>query len=68
MDTLIEYQVTLTDGGAKTYANTVILAKDDGDAREKAKQWVASLDTRWEGAWLVLNTGGRGITLKPGEF
>jgi hypothetical protein len=68
MDKLLEYQVTLTDGGAETYANGVILAKDDADAREKAKDWVGSLETRWDGAWLILNIGGRGITLKPGDF
>jgi len=68
MDKLLEYQVTLTDGGAKTYANAVILAKDDGDARGKAKNWMASLETRWDGAWLILNIGSRGIKLKPGVF
>jgi hypothetical protein len=64
----LEYQVALTDGGANTYASTSILAKDDSDAKIRAKHWVASLDTRWDDAWLVLNVGGRGITLKPGDF
>jgi hypothetical protein len=68
MGKLVEYQAELSDGRGNTYANTSILAMDDEDARKKAKDWVASLDTRWDGAWLVLNVGSRGITLKPGDF
>jgi hypothetical protein len=64
----IEYQVALSDGGANTYANTIIRATDDVDAKEKAKAWAASLGTRWDDAWLILNVGGRGIPLKPGDF
>ena len=41
---------------------------DDLDARGRAKGWASSLETHWEDAWLILNIGGRGITLKPGEF
>jgi hypothetical protein len=55
----------LSDGGANTYASTSVLATDDADATKKAKDWVASLDTRWDDAWLVLNVSGRGTTLKP---
>jgi hypothetical protein len=64
----MEYQVTLTDGGALTYANTTIVARDDAEARNKAKAWVASLDDRPDDAWLVLNADGRGVTSKPGTF
>ena len=64
----VEYQITLTDGGANTYASSSILASDDAEARLKAKDWAATLWHRWDNAWLVLNVKGRGITLKPGEF
>jgi hypothetical protein len=47
MGKLVEYQVMLSDGGANTYASTSVLATDDADATKKAKDWVASLDTRW---------------------
>jgi hypothetical protein len=64
----MEYQVTLTDGGALTYADTMITASDDAEAREKCKAWVATLDDPPDGAWLVLNAAGRLFSLKPGTF
>ena len=63
-----EYQVALTDGGSLTYANTSFFASDDAEALQKAKDWVRLLDDHPDGAWLVLNVYGRGITLKPGSF
>lgn len=68
MSSMVEYQVVLSDGGANTYASTSVFAVDDDDARRKAKNWVKSLDDCPDGAWLVLNLNGRGITLKPGNF
>lgn len=65
---LIQYQVTLSDGRGHTYANTKLVAGDDTMAKQIAIEWASQSGNRREGAWLVLNTGGRVITLKPGEF
>jgi hypothetical protein len=62
------YEVVLTDGGPRTYANTKVLAVDDADAVAKARDWAAALESRWDDAWLILNIGSRLITLKPGDF
>jgi hypothetical protein len=65
---LIQYQVALSDGRGHTYANAKLVAADDTMAKQIATEWASQLGNRREGAWLVLNTGGRVITLKPGEF
>jgi hypothetical protein len=64
----MEYQITLTDGGNLTYADTAISASDDVNAREKGKAWVATLDDHPDGAWLVFNAAGRLFSMKPGTF
>jgi hypothetical protein len=68
MGKLVEYQIALMDGGHKTYANSSVLAEDDLAAMAKAKEWASSLETRWKDAWLVLNDGSRGLSIKPGHF
>jgi len=68
IDCGMKYQVTLTDGGALTYANMAIDAGDDAEARKKGKEWVATLDDQPDGGWLVFNAAGRLFSLKPGTF
>jgi len=66
---LIQYHATLSDGGARTYASTKIVASDDSQAKRIALEWVSQLDQRWKGAYLLLTTGDRNVTaLGPGEF
>jgi hypothetical protein len=65
-----QYQVTLSDDGSLTYADTSLFAVDDVEAKQKARAWVESLDLddQEEDVWLVLNENGRGIACKPGTF
>ena len=65
---MADYSVALSDGASLTYASTEIRAGNDAEAKELAANWANSLDERFEGAWLVLNDSGRGITLGPGRF
>jgi hypothetical protein len=62
------YSVVLLDETSNTYASTAIVAQNDSEAKQIAANWANSLDERFEGAWLVLNDNGRGITVGPGRF
>lgn len=63
-----EYQVALTAGPMMTYQSATIVATDNIEAEQKARQWTNSVDFP-ANAWLVINLKGFGVcTLPPGSF
>lgn len=70
MNTRMAYQIALlNDDGTETYEMTDLLASDNFEAIEKAKDWTASFSHIAKGAWLQINLNGIGIrTFRPGEF
>jgi hypothetical protein len=70
MNNRMEYHVDLLkDDGATICGSTALMASNNLEAIEKAKQWAASLARLAEDAWLQINLNGIGIqTLRHGEF
>ena len=70
MNNRMEYHVdVLKEDGSTICGSTALLASNNLEAIEKAKQWAASLTLMAEDAWLQINLNGIGIqTLRPGEF
>jgi hypothetical protein len=61
------YQVTLVENGL-TLQSGVIIADDDADANEKAKQWATSVGYSPD-SWLHVMAEGRGVaSFRPGSF
>jgi hypothetical protein len=70
MNRRMEYQIALLKGGGTiAYETTALLAADNSEAIEKAKDWTASLSSIAGDAWLQINLNGVAIrSLRPGEF
>ena len=68
--TRVEYQAVLfKNDGIETYESTALLAANNLEAKEKAKKWIASLESIAEDACLQISLNGVGIwSLRPGEL